>query len=321
MRTEVEKFYVESGFKILALARLSQAEYSLVLYLLNCSVSGLEYVVTNETELASLIGYDEEQIRTAIKLLNGRNMIKIHYSDTNTKRAEPSSLRIGFQFNVTRWQIGVDKTDLTHQDAVVYPFRRQGENSLLVLEGSRTSKPNSALEKVRGATWQRVVNSFSNGRDLSSDEVEKATESANVLVETHPVDQVLLMLRHFGQRIPTLSLLASSWQHYQEMFESETQKVDLLGARQKHVQLDENLRESARVLLEQKDQLGLSEDEAEVMKIIVKHRHPRRQLFWAYQLRSRYPKLAEFFEKNVDVMLAVTTGGAVVKKNLPPNQD
>ena len=37
-----KRFMKESGFKVLALARLSQCEYSIMLYLLNCAVSGLD---------------------------------------------------------------------------------------------------------------------------------------------------------------------------------------------------------------------------------------------------------------------------------------
>jgi hypothetical protein len=134
-----------------------------------------------------------------------------------------------------------------------------------------------------------------------------------MLVDTHPVDQILLMLRHFGARIPTLSLLASSWQHYQEIFEDETQKVDMLGARQKHLELDDKVRQQAQALLE--NNAELTEEERTVLNILIRHRHPRRQLFWAYQLRSRYTNLASFFADNVGLMLSVTSSGAVVKRH------
>jgi hypothetical protein len=122
------------------------------------------------------------------------------------------------------------------------------------------------------------------------------------------------MIRHFGLRIPTLSLLASSWQHYQDIFEHETQKVDMMGARQKHQEMDTKLRTQAETLLASEDQ-GLTEEERGVLNILLRHRHPRRQLFWAYQLRSRYPGLTSFFADNVGLMLSVTSGGTVVKKH------
>jgi hypothetical protein len=114
-------------------------------------------------------------------------------------------------------------------------------------------------------------------------------------------------------RIPTLSLLASSWQHYQELFETETMKVDMLGARQKHQELDQKIRDQAKSQLED-PKIEWSEEERTVLQIIIRHQHPRRQLFWAYQLRSRYPKLSQFFTDNASLMLSVTTGGSVVKK-------
>jgi hypothetical protein len=159
-----------------------------------------------------------------------------------------------------------------------------------------------------------VIESFIQNRSLDDDELEQVEAAAKILVEVHPVDQVLLMLRHFSLRIPTLSLLASSWQHYQEIFESETQKVDMLGARQKHQELDQKLRDQGEALLAEANS-ALTEEERTVLQILVKHRHPRRQLFWAYQLRSRYPNLSSFFADNASLMLPVTTGGTVVKRH------
>ena len=158
-----------------------------------------------------------------------------------------------------------------------------------------------------------MLDSFVQGRSLDDDELEETERASRTLVDTHPVDQILLMLRHFGGRIPTLSLLASSWQHYQEIFEQETQKVDLLEARQKHQEQDTRVREQAQMVLERRDDHDLTEEEVTVLKILIKHRHPRRQLFWAYQARSRYPHLESFFADNAPLMLAVTTHGNVIK--------
>jgi hypothetical protein len=52
-------FVGESGLKVLAMARLSQCEYSVMLHLLNCAASGLDELITTERELSVLIGYDE----------------------------------------------------------------------------------------------------------------------------------------------------------------------------------------------------------------------------------------------------------------------
>lgn len=313
-----KRFIKQSGFKVLALARLSQCEYSVMLYLLNTAVSGLDHIITTETELASLIGYDDNELRSALGELASKNIIKLHYGDVVGTEPDKSSLRIGLQYDMTKWIMNYER-EATSQDAVVFPFRRQGQGAnLTVFDGQKrdrmTKKPDA--EPV---TWQRIFDSFAQGRSLDDEELEQAEGAAKMLTDTHPVDQVLLMIRHFGLRIPTLSLLASSWQHYQEIFESETQKVDMLGARQKHQELDQKIRDQASALLESsanpKD-LDLSEEEKTVLQILKKHRHPRRQLFWAYQVRSRYPNLASFFADNVGLMLSVTSAGTIVRKPL-----
>jgi hypothetical protein len=305
-----KRFSKESGFKVLALARLSQCEYSVMLYLLNCAISGLDQFITTEQELASLIGYDDATLRGTLGELAGKNMIRLHYGDTNTN--DQTSLRVGIQYDMSKWVMSYE-VEATSSDAIVFPFRRQGTAKLLVVEGQKKDAKQKKLES-ESSTWQRVLESFIQNRSLDDDELAQAEEAAEILVEVHPVDQVLLMIRHFGLRIPTLSLLASSWQHYQEIFEAETQKFDMLGARQKHQELDNKLREQAEALLESTDK-ELTEEERTVLQILVKHRHPRRQLFWAYQLRSRYANLGSFFADNVSLMLSVTSAGTVVKKH------
>lgn len=305
------RFMKESGFKVLALARLNQCGYSVMLYLLNCAVSGLDQFITTESELASLIGYDDDTLRSTLSDLAGKNIVRLHYGDT-AHNGDAASMRIGIQYDTSKWILDYD-VEITSQDAIVFPFRRQGTANIRVLEGH---KKDHKLRKheAEPATWQRVLESFVQQRSLDDDEVEQVEAEAKMLVETHPVDQVLLMLRHFRLRIPTLSLLASSWSHYQEIFEAETQKVDMLGARQKYLELDQKLRDQATARLEKNDN-QITEEERTVLQIILKHRHPRRQLFWAYQLRSRYPNLAGFFADNASLMLPVTTGGTVVKKH------
>lgn len=310
----VKRFIKESGFKVLALARLSQCEYSVMLYLLNCAVSGLDQFITTESELASLIGYDDEALRATLGELASKNIIRLHYGESAGADPDNASLRVGLQYDMSRWILAYER-EATSQDAIVFPFRRAGAKFALV-EGSKKEKEPS---KKRGdpevATWQRVLESFTASRSLDAEEVDQSEDAARILVDVHPVDQVLLMLRHFGLRIPTLSLLASSWQHYQEIFEAETQKVDMLGARQKHLELDQKVRDQAGALLEKMaNDDDMTEEERTVLSILRKHRHPRRQLFWAYQLRSRYPHLGSFFADNVGLMLPVTTSGSVVRR-------
>lgn len=306
-----KSFIGDSGLKVLAMTRLTPCEYSVVLYLLNCAASGLDELITTERELASLIGHEEDDVHEAVTNLAERNLVRIRFGD-GYSGSDRQSIRIGLQFDMSAWMHTYDK-DATSSDAVVFPFRRGDSAHLVAMDGERSSADQAARLKSM-PTWQRVLESFTRDRSLNPREMERAMRDAKMLVETHPVDQVLLMLRHFEHRIPTLSLLASSWQHYHEMFEEETQKVDLMDARQKHVESDNRVRESAEVLLRKGAEVGLTEEEVTVLEILSRHRHPRRQLFWAYQTRSRYPNLKGFFEDNLENMLAVTSSGMVIKK-------
>ncbi len=315
----LEDFTKKSGFKVLAMARLNSCEYSLVLYLMNCAASGLDFLITTESELESLIGYDGVALREALDNLNRRGIIRLHYSD-NVGNDRPS-LRVGMQFNTQRWHLDYGQ-DATPHDAIVFPFRRHGQNPFMLLDGDKGKRAQSKDKNPNTATWRRVFNSFINGRSLGETELEQAEIDAKVLVETHPVDQVLLMIRHFVTRIPTLSLLASSWQHFTELYETENHRVDMLEARQKHKEFDDKLRDAAQRFLETSSGQELNEEERTVLNIILKHRYPRRQLFWAYQSRSRYPHLGPFFADNAPLMLPVTSSGAIVKRLTPvENED
>ncbi len=310
-----QTFMIESGFKVLAMARLGSCEYSIVLYLLNCAVTGLHELITNEREFGSLIGYPEDQLQQAMQNLAQRNIIvvKVHEQHQSTSR---QSLRIGIQYDVHLWQLNFDK-DVTSHDAVVFPFKR--ESNVHYLQPRENVDITPTIRHPL-PTWKRILETFLEGRDdLNEHELLNAERDANILVDTHPVDQVLLMLRHFGTRIPTLSLLASAWQHYQTLFEEETEKVDILEARHKHLESDHRLRDAVELLLQQKTESRLNEEEIGVLEILFNHRHPRRQLFWAFQSRGRYPNLKEFFDQNSYLMLPVTSSGTVFKKR--PHQD
>lgn len=301
-------FVKDSGFKVLAMARLDQCQYSIVLYLLNCSVSGMDQLITTKKELGSLIGYDEDTLDHALAELAERNMIDLRFGDTHHP-ADRRSLRIGVQYDISRWQLNFDQ-DISSQDAIVFPFRR--DTGLQLVNAPEQLEKPSIRHPL--PTWRRIYDAFREGRDLHDEELGRSERDAQILVDTHPVDQVLLLLRHFGDRIPTLSLLASSWQHFQATFDEETEKVDLNEARHKHLELDHRLRDAVEILLKQKSSLNLNEEEITVLEILFKHRYPRRQLFWAYQTRNRYPNLKNFFEENSFLMLPVTSSGNIVKK-------
>lgn len=309
-----QTFMSESGFKVLAMARLAQCEYSIVLYLMNCAVSGLHDLITTEKELASLIGYSEDEVKKATESLVARNIIHVKAHDAQATRGK-ASLRIGMEYNIHLWQQTFDK-DVDSHDAVVFPFKREGNVHFL----PQRDPDLTPTIKHPLPTFKRIVNAFKEGRDdLSDSELINAERDAKILVDTHPVDQCLLMIRHFGTRVPTLSLLASAWQHYQTLYDEETVKVDILEARHKHIEMDHRLRDAIEILLQQKDELKLSEEEKDMLEVLSNHRHPRRQLFWAYQSRSRYPKLKDFFDHNSFLMLPVTSSGNIFKKK--PHQD
>ena len=304
MERLIDKFARESGFKVLAMSRLSVVEYSVVMYLINCAASNLGEVITTELELSSLIGYNEKDVRKALERLTQRQMIIIRYASAHAN-PDKNSVRLGLQFDLSKWMLDFER-DVTAKDAVVFPFRRQGQSHLQVV--TKAGKK----DEVNQPTWQRVVDAFVNVRRDDEADYSETEQAAKMLVETHPVDQLLLLIRHFKHRIPTLSLLAGSWQHFQELFEDETQKVDILGARQKHEELDQKLRDAAQKFLDRHANEVLTDEERTVLDILMKHRHPRRQLFWAFQTRGRYPNLAPFFNENQGLMLAVTSTGKIV---------
>ncbi len=307
----VQSFYRESGFKLLALAKLTPCEYSVILYLLNCAVSGLDHIITTENELGLSLHRDALEIRDAISNLTTRGIIRVGYGDL-TQAPKIQSVRLSMQFDTQKWRHENGDTHASH-DALVYPFRRQGIANLQVLEGHRRDKERPHRQ-AEVSTWKRILDSFIRNRSLDDAELATSEAAAKTLCETHPVDLVVLMLRHFGTRIPTLSLLASSWQHFQLLFEEETQKVDLLEARQKHQELDQKVRDAAGDYYRRKLDLELNEDEESVLQILSSHRHPRRQLFWAWQMRNRYPNLAKFFDETNKMMLSVTGAGTIVRR-------
>ncbi|MBI2602814.1 MAG: hypothetical protein HYW48_07150 [Deltaproteobacteria bacterium] len=305
----LSRFMKESGFKVLAMAKLSSCEYSAVLHLMNCSVSGMDEIITTYSELASLIGYEEDELEEALLSLAERFIIKLKEGELHDADS-PASISLGIEFDFHKWNLKAQE-DLTPQDAIVYPFLRNKKGPVTLHEvGSLTG------EKKQEA-WEKILSEYVKQRSLNAKELAKEEASARTLAETHPLDHIMLMLDHFRKRIRNLSLLASSWQHYQELYESETHKVDFMQARKKHQLLDEQLKKSAREWLADFAKHSLGQEEIAVLKMIIKHQHPRRQLYWAYQARDRFSKLTPFFKQNADFMLSVTTTGAIVRKNKP----
>lgn len=318
MNNNITRFFRESGLKVLAISNLNACEYSILFYLLNCAMSGLDNLVSNESELASIIGHSPLDVRAALEHLTGRGIIKSHYGD-GTQTPKLQSVSLGMNWDMSKWKLmeNAEALNRDHHEAIIFPFRK-GSPHLQILEGRRhdaqQDRPIIHKHVPELEAWNRVFESFARGREMDEHEHKTTQKVAKTLALAHPIDQILIMIRHFGQRIPTLSLLASNWEHYVEQYEQEHQKLDLFEVRQKQTELDQKARDAATSLLERRVNLELSDEEVQILELLAGHRHPRRQLFWAYQQRIRYPKLASFFADTHDLMLPITQTGQVVKK-------
>jgi hypothetical protein len=318
MNQDVHRFLKDSGLKLLAISNLSASEYSIILYLLNGAVSGLHSLITDESQLASIIGHPVADVREAIDGLVTRNIVKAHYGD-GTQKPTLQSVSLSIKWDIARWNLMNQEEHSKHKnhhEAIIFQFSKSPQWE--VIEGSKSShdRHSQTWNKEKNGdieTWHRIVEVFSRSRNLDDAEISSTEDVARILIQAHPVDQIVLMIRHFGLRIPTLSLLASNWDHFNELYEQEHQNLDLFEFRQKQVELDQKARDAAQnYLIQHKDQ-NLSEEEIQILELLTTHRHPRRQLFWAHQQRIRYPKLKKFFEDTHDLMLPITQNGQVVK--------
>ena len=144
---KIDEFVRKSGFKVLAMARLSPCEYAVVLYLMNCVASGLEQIICTESDLALLTGHDEATLAAALSSLRNKKIIKSKYVDhKHDNESSLSSLSLKLQLDISQWKLNqVD--DYSVQDAIVFPFSRDKKAQLEVLENESTGSKRSALEK------------------------------------------------------------------------------------------------------------------------------------------------------------------------------
>lgn len=300
-------FIKKSGFKILAVTKFDEVQYSIIFYILNTSSSGLDHIITNGEELSELLEYPYKKVVDALYSLSDMNVIKMSFSDTNTSHHEHSSMRLCLNLEPKKWILGSQK-DMA-KDAIVFPFKRFRLKDV----NAKPEGEEKKHSKSDDATWERIVECFVRNRHLDDDELKTTEKWARTLIETHPVDQILLLINYFGQRIPTLSLLASTWAHFQETYLEEHHNIDLLGARKKHQELDEKLRTIIEKHIDETEEIP--DDDLQILEMLKNHKHPRRQLYWAYQARAKYPSLSGFFDSTKEMMLAVTSSGAIHKKN------
>ena len=111
--------------------------------------------------------------------------------------------------------------------------------------------------------------------------------------------------------------MASSWEHYHDKFLDENHEIDFSQAKKRHSKSDSSLRKEAIRWLTKAEEKHLSKDEISILNLISTHKHPRRQLFWAYQAKHNYKNLKDFFDENAKHMLPVTTSGSIIK---PPSK-
>jgi hypothetical protein len=88
-------FYSHGGFLKLALARLSQCEYSLILYLLSRLPSDVDELVSASKEISQSIGYSERTVKTALEGLAHFQIISM--------RLFRESVVVKVQFDPSLW--------------------------------------------------------------------------------------------------------------------------------------------------------------------------------------------------------------------------
>jgi hypothetical protein len=286
-------------------------------------MSNLEDLISNDAELSSIIGHSPIDVRTALEHMAGRSIIKVSYGE-RSKPSRTQSVRLSMNWNLAKWKL-MENSELKesddHHEAIIFPIRPGLTAPLQILAGNqqRHGDKKAGKSSEEFSAWNRIFEAFAQNRDLDERESKSTEKVAKGLADAHPVDQILVLVRHFGARIPTLSLLASNWDHYAEQYEHEHQNLDLFEIQHKQQELNQKARDAAVQLLEKRKELELSEEEVLVLELLSQHRHPRRQLFWAYQQRIRYPKLANFFKENEGLMLAITQSGQIIKDKGHPS--
>jgi hypothetical protein len=283
----IDDFIEKSGLKALVLASLSGLEYSIILYLMDCAYSGADPMIATDEELAGVFGASQIQMETALLSLKERNIIQFK----NT----PPPYCLSFQPKWEEWQ-----TDILVQDspeASIYRLERAPSPILSVVSQLVSSA-------TPDQTCQRIMDWFTMEHKIPQEFLSRELGCAKELAQKYPVDLILIFIRHFKKRIPSLEVLLASWDQYLEMYEVETEKIDFLDAKKKQTEMDAILRDNAQKWLESPQSVHFLSEELYILKLLIQHKHPRRQLFWAYQMRSRYQNLMGFFEENAKFMIS-----------------
>lgn len=216
---------------------------------------------------------------------------------------------------------------LSAEEALVFPARRRGTHStteqvhggLVTIDGGRKSNGKNTSSQKNASQQngdslssvehesKRILDAFLKASASSPDiDPEREAEYAHLLAEAHPTEHVLQLISHFGREVPSLALLAGAWMHYSETYHKQQhEQVDLESYRQRHQSAEKKIRTLANTELKkaQSQKSILSADEQLLLRIFLRHDHPRRQLYWALKVRERYPHLHDFFAVTAELAL------------------
>jgi hypothetical protein len=319
-RMDFQKFANRGGFKILALSKFSAPAFSLVCYLLNCSLAGVEDVLCSSKELALMLDTQEQKVKDALEELKKSGAVSLKNMGKNNQtirlslEIEEWALQAKNLPKEKKGKIGVAK-NISRLSPQVVP--KKGVKLKSVDERSARellmfpiqNKPRG--EKLKKVEFERILEAFLERKGAAGSkktlDTAKETQYAELLAENHPANQVIELIEKFGAEIPSLAMLAGAWMHYVERFsEVKKQEVSLDIFRKKIEAQEKKLRMLALSDLKKVEvgKLVLSSDEQLLLRIFSRHAEPRKQLYWALQTKERYPRLAVFFQQTQEFAAA-----------------
>ncbi len=219
---ELTKFLRHGGLKVLASANLTSFEYALFLYFLDAYVTGLNPLPTNLADLSLLTGADRTDLRRAILSLSNRHMIQVQEKSTPD---DSEAFVVTLQLQQQNWVIRTSDR-VGPRDAVVYSFthRQRGGDDASLLSATTTdplpAKPWRHQQDKDSALspWKQLLNAFLESHEIEVEDLDREGFYAKSLIERHPVEQLVGLVRHFKTRISSLGLLVNSWTHLYELY-------------------------------------------------------------------------------------------------------
>lgn len=312
INVNLRDFWERGGFKVLAVARLGSCSYSLVLYVLNCFVAGIDEIVSSTGELSILLGVPERQVKMAIEELSESNILSVTKKHGRTlvlkmnldpekwknlrSSPERNKRMLGDAKNlhslVPQKKINSKtkpmQVSLSSQEALLFPKKVKSKYEKL-----------KESDLIQNTEIKKILETFIKYQKNSVD-ITKESNFAKLLLENHPADQIISLIHFFSKEIPSLSMLAGAWFHYMNKYREETAEVDDLNAfRRKHENYDQKIRTLASFELKkiQKEKKNITADEELLLHILMRHDQPRKQLYWALKAREKYPGLLLFLDQ------------------------